>query len=107
LPEYSRRELIDRAHVAPLLAEIEQLRKLPTRWSEVFEQAEELKSVLAERDTLEARCEEQTELLDIWRTWLGAGRESCDTSGKVLWDRITAVLDPGIQAAPTAKDGAQ
>lgn len=46
------------------------------------------------------RCDEQSELLDIWRTWLGASRESCDETGKALWDRITAVLD---QAAPAAK----
>ncbi|MGR2664444.1 hypothetical protein ACUXVY_22885, partial [Chromobacterium haemolyticum] len=32
------------------------------------------------------------ELLRIWQTWLGAGRESCSEHDKPLWDRIDAVL---------------
>lgn len=32
------------------------------------------------------------ELLRIWQTWLGAGRESCSEYDKQLWDRIDAVL---------------
>ncbi|BBH12868.1 hypothetical protein [Chromobacterium haemolyticum] len=32
------------------------------------------------------------ELLSIWQTWLGAGRESCSEYDKQLWDRIDAVL---------------
>lgn len=31
-------------------------------------------------------------LLEIWQTWLGAGRESCSEHDKPLWDRIDAVL---------------
>lgn len=31
-------------------------------------------------------------LLEIWQTWLGAGRESCSEYDKQLWDRIDAVL---------------
>jgi len=34
------------------------------------------------------------ELLESWQTWLGARRESCDEHGKVLWDRIDAVVKP-------------
>ncbi|MGC0154577.1 hypothetical protein ACPRNU_19145 [Chromobacterium vaccinii] len=46
---------------------------------------------------------EALELLEIWQTWLGQDRESCDAGGKKLWDRIDAV----IAAAPNASHFAQ
>lgn len=33
-------------------------------------------------------------LLEVWRTWLGPTRESCDETGKNIWDRIDAVTAP-------------
>ncbi|KRP45387.1 hypothetical protein SAMN04490190_0875 [Pseudomonas libanensis] len=52
----------------------------------------------AERDALQAllnaaieRVDDAVNLLEIWRTWLGPWRESCDETGKKIWDRIDAV----------------
>ena len=40
------------------------------------------------------RADEAVTLLGIWQTWLGAVRDSCDESGKLIWDRIDAVTAP-------------
>ena len=37
------------------------------------------------------RLDAAVNLLEIWRTWLGPTRESCDDTGKNVWDRIDAV----------------
>ena len=65
--------------------------------------------VTAERDALQAllsaadeRLDAAVNLLEIWRTWLGPTRESCDETGKKVWDRIDAVTAP--KPAEPAKD---
>lgn len=57
--------------------------------------------VTAERDALQAlltAADERTDvavnLLEVWRTWLGPTRESCDETGKKIWDRIDTVTAP-------------
>lgn len=44
---------------------------------------------------------EAVELLRIWQTWLGSDRDSCDATGKKLWDRIEAVIkaEPGAMTS--------
>ena len=37
------------------------------------------------------RLDAAVNLLEVWRTWLGPTRESCDETGKKVWDRIDAV----------------
>lgn len=56
---------------------------------------------IRERDALQAlltsadeRVDGAVNLLEIWRTWLGPTRESCDETGKKIWDRIDAVTAP-------------
>lgn len=57
--------------------------------------------VTAERDALQAlltaadeRLDAAVNLLEVWRTGLGPTRESCDKTGKNIWDRIDAVTAP-------------
>lgn len=59
--------------------------------------------VTAERDALQQRltaadelADEAVTLLGIWQTWLGADRDSCDESGKLIWDRIDAVCGGSV-----------
>ena len=40
----------------------------------------------------EQRAGDAIELLEVWRTWLGFNRASCDEGGKRIWDRIDAVV---------------
>jgi len=42
------------------------------------------------------RADEAVTLLGIWQTWLGADRDSCDESGKLIWDRIDAVCGVSV-----------
>jgi len=49
-------------------------------------------------DTLQQLLTASEELLEIWRTWLGPNRESCDEGGKRIWDRIDAIK-------PAERDG--
>lgn len=42
-------------------------------------------------DALQQRLTASAELLEVWRTWLGPNRESCDEGGKQIWDRIDAL----------------
>ncbi|KTC59066.1 hypothetical protein [Pseudomonas savastanoi] len=90
---------VHRAHLAPLKAEIEQL-KAQLAWSE-----SDSRKQSSEIDQLKARCDEQSELLEVWRTWLGSSRESCDEPGKLLWDRIAALSKPAkddpVEYGPT------
>ena len=60
--------------------------------------SELLSNRTAERDALQAlltaadeRLDGAVNLLEVWRTWLGPTRESCDETGKKVWDRIDAV----------------
>ncbi|MDE1528169.1 hypothetical protein PVE90_00435 [Pseudomonas carnis] len=53
---------------------------------ETFILASDFDRVTAERDALRLIASE--DLLEIWRTWLGPNRESCDEGGKQIWDRI-------------------
>lgn len=48
----------------------------------------------SERDAAEQRNAQAVELLEIWQTWLGSSRESCNEQGKQLWDRIEVVTKP-------------
>lgn len=88
-------ELIDRAHVVPLLAEIDSERTLRRNLAvRVHELKDELKDVQQERDTLKARCEELERLVvKAERTPYAAGQEIREYFSR--------------QAAPAAKDGAQ
>ena len=55
---------------------------------ETFILASAFDRVTAERDALRQRLIASEDLLEIWRTWLGPNRESCDEGGKQIWDRI-------------------
>ncbi|MBC3254344.1 hypothetical protein HU733_02465 [Pseudomonas paralactis] len=65
---------------------------------EIFVLDADFERVDAERDALQAlltaadeRLDAAVNLLETWRTWLGPTRESCDETGKEIWDRIDAV----------------
>lgn len=54
-----------------------------------FEERDALQQRLA---VAEQRAGDAIELLEVWRTWLGFNRASCDDGGKRIWDRIDAVV---------------
>ncbi len=58
---------------------------------ETFTLAADFDQVTAERDALRQRLTASEDLLEIWRTWLGPDRESCDEGGKQIWDRIDSL----------------
>lgn len=53
--------------------------------------AADFDQVAAERETLRQRLTASEDLLEIWRTWLGPDRESCDEGGQQIWDRIDSL----------------
>ncbi|PRW94302.1 hypothetical protein C7A10_05875 [Pseudomonas fluorescens] len=58
---------------------------------ETFTLASDFDRVTAECDALRQRLTASADLLEIWRTWLGPNRESCDEGGKQVWDRIDSL----------------
>lgn len=126
-------ELIDRAHFAPLLAEIEQNKsdtQARLEWAkEAVAEIDRLQGIEEERDTLKARCEEleaertkaratRDELFEVSKHW----KSKLDTAAALLTDLCdTAYIQSSEgadahgaarsfladQSAPAAKDGAQ
>lgn len=58
-------------------------------------------SVLSELERAKFFNAKMANLLEVWRTWLGASRDNCDTQGRELWDQITEMIACNFGSAQT------